>query len=101
RIYRDGFGPGGGGVEKCASAFQRAGETDGLDRGMPNQVKAHLMRGAMDERKNSCGHLCRYGGGLDGMRDQFRSAGVGRVRLYYHRVPGGERGGGVAARDGK
>ena len=59
--------------------FPDAADEHGLDRGMPNQAKAGLMTGTMNERKNSWRHLRCRGRGLDRVRNHLRSAGVGRM----------------------
>ena len=86
---------------RATPAGARAGEADRLDVRVRDQRDADLPAGAEDHREDALGQAVLLDGPGDRAGDQLGGAGVGRVGLDHDGAAGGERGGGVTARDGE
>ena len=86
-------------LEQGAAAVDRAGEADGADRGVGDQVGAGLQ--AVHDAERAVGRAGLAGGGVQDVEDQLRGRRVRAVRLDDDGAAGGQRRGGVAAGHGE
>jgi hypothetical protein len=86
--------------ERAACAF-RAGEAERARERMAHERLRDLRAGAVQQRECAIGNMACFHRAIDGARDDFRGAGMRRVRLHHDGAARRESRGRVAARGGK
>ena len=100
-VDRDRLGTRGGRRGEREPATAGAGEADGLDPRVADQLLAELDTLTQHEGEDAGRQAGLLDGAGDGAGDQLAGARVGGVALDDDRAAGGQRGGGVAAGGGE
>lgn len=88
-------------MQNCPAPGQRAGEADGLDRGVGDKCRTDLAVAALNQREHARMQATSRDGFGNGLGDDLACSGMGGMALHNDRAARGKGRGRVPARGRK